>query len=71
MLDAAHVEDDQYNDLVSVLNAGMIISPFSASNDNAFDKMTGSARYNLFYGHFTGSGVLDTVTGKTGVLYNV
>jgi Ca2+-binding RTX toxin-like protein len=71
LLDAAHAEDDQYNDLVSVLNAGLIISPFSASNDGAADKMTGSSGYNIFYGHFSGSGVLDTVTGKKGLFYNV
>ena len=50
---------------------GEAASPLHASNDNAADKMTGSSGYNIFYGSFSGSGVLDTVTGRAGVLYNV
>ena len=71
IVDGTNTEDTQYNDLVSILNAGLITSPFSAVDDGAADKMTGSSGLNTFYGHFQGSGVLDTVTGKKGILFNV
>ena len=71
IVDAGHNEDDQYNDLVSVLNAGQIPPPLGAVDDGAADKMTGSSGINTFYGHFQGSGVLDIVTGKKGNLFNV
>ncbi len=63
LVDSSNNEDDNYDDLVSVLEAGMIPSPLSAADDGAVDKITGGGGSDTFYYNFAGGGVLDILTG--------
>ena len=71
IVDSSNNEDDRYNDLVSVLNAGLIPPPLHAAADGAQNVMTGASGFDTFYGHFQGAGILDLVTDKNGILFNV
>jgi Ca2+-binding RTX toxin-like protein len=71
IVDSSNIEDVQYNDLVNVLSAGLIPPPLHAVGDGVQNVMTGASGLDTFYGHFQGGGVLDIVTDKDGVLFNV
>jgi Ca2+-binding RTX toxin-like protein len=62
LVDGADAEDDQYDDLVAILNAGTIPAPLHVADDGAVDRLTGSSGIDTFYYNFAGGGVLDIVT---------
>jgi Ca2+-binding RTX toxin-like protein len=63
LADSADDEDDNYDDLVTVLTAGVIPAPLKAMDDGAVDKLTGGGESDTFYYNFVGGGILDILTG--------
>jgi hypothetical protein len=60
--DAANAEDDNYTDLVTVLNTGFIPAPLHAMDDGAVDKLTGGAGNDWLYYNYQGGGIIDILT---------
>jgi Ca2+-binding RTX toxin-like protein len=71
LVDEFDNEDDQYDDLVSILNAGTIPPPLHVLDDGEVDKLTGGAGMDTYYGNFSGTGVLDIITDTGGIRIDV
>ena len=71
LADSANNEDDNYDDLVSVLNAGQIPPPLKALDDGAVDRLTGAAGLDVFYYNYAGGGVLDIVTDNWEIRFDI
>ncbi len=71
IVDGANVEDDQYADLVGILNAGQVTLPFKAADDGAVDRLTGAAGIDAAYYNFLGAGVKDIFTDKAEFAFDI
>jgi hypothetical protein len=71
LVDGANVEDDQYADLVGILNAGQVNLPFKAADDGVVDRLTGAAGIDTAYYNFLGAGVKDIFTDKAESAFDI
>ncbi len=71
LVDGANVEDDQYVDLVGVLNAGQVTLPLKVLDDASVDRLTGAAGIDRAYYNFSGGGIKDIFTDKAESAFDI